>query len=198
MPNPPPLYLQRPDESFWCTYLPAPRSVYCSFRSYKNLSEQSKVLFDLIKQQHPDKLVLDMRLNDGGDFDIGLKYLVHPIRKLSTINRKGHLFILIGPRTFSAAMANSEHFRDQTKAILVGQPIGEKPNSYQEARDMTLPNSYWIARCSITFYTFVKGDENLIRPDKEIFPTWEDYKSGRDPVLDWVLNDGTQKPTSTP
>ena len=198
VPNPRPLYLQRPEESFWCTYLSDSRTVYCSFRSYKNLDVKSKILFGLVKQQQPDKLIIDMRLNDGGDFDIGLKYLVHPIRKLSAVNRKGHLFILIGPRTFSAAMANAAHFRNQTNAILVGQPIGEKPNSYQEARDMVLPNSHWIARCSITFYTFVKGDENLVRPDKEIVPTWEDYKAGSDPVLDWVLKDGTRKPASIP
>ena len=37
-------------------------------------------------------------------------------------------------------MSNSAHFRYQTNAILAGQQIGEKPNSYQEAREMKLPN----------------------------------------------------------
>ena len=115
-------------------------TVYCSFRGYKGLGKQSKGLFDLIQQQHPDKLVIDLRLNGGGDYFEGLKYMVHPIRDLSDINRKGHLFVLVGPNTFSAAMSNSAHFRYQTNAILAGQQIGEKPNSYQEAREMKLPN----------------------------------------------------------
>jgi hypothetical protein len=184
----PPLFRQRPEENFWYTYLPDSHTVYCSFRGYKDLGQHSKGLFDLINQQHPDKLVIDMRLNGGGDYDEGLKYLVHPIRDLSSINRKGHLFVLVGPTTFSAAMSNAAHFRYQTNAILVGQQIGEKPNSYQEAREMKLPNSHWTVRYSVEFYKFVEVGENVIRPDKEIVPSWEDYRAGRDPVLQWVLN----------
>ena len=183
-----PLFRQKPDENFWYTYLPESHAVYCSFRGYRDLGQHSKGLFDLIKQQHPDKLVIDMRLNGGGDYTVGLRHLVHPIRDLADINRKGHLFVLIGPDTFSAAMSNSAHFRYQTNAILVGQQIGEKPNSYQEGREMKLPNSHWTVRYSVKFYKFVDNGENLIRPDQEIIPSWDDYKSGRDPVLDWVLN----------
>jgi hypothetical protein len=181
-----PLFRQKPDDNFWYTYLPGSRTVYCSFRGYKDLGKQSKGLFDLIKQ-HPDKVVIDMRLNGGGDYNEGLKYLVHPLRDLSEINRKGHLFVLIGPNTFSAAMSNAAHFRYQTNAILVGQQIGEKPNSYQEAREMTLPNSHWTVRYSVKFYRFVETGENVIRPDQEIIPSWDDYRAGRDPVLEWVL-----------
>jgi hypothetical protein len=183
-----PLFRQKPDESFWYTYLPDSRTVYCSFRGYRDLGQQSKGLFDLIKQQHPDKLVIDMRLNGGGDYTLGLRYLVHPIRDLPDLNRKGHLFVLVGPTTFSAAMSNSAHFRYQTNAILVGQQIGEKPNSYQEAREMQLPNSHWTVRYSVKFYKFVESGDNLIRPDQEIVPSWDDFKSGRDPVLDSVLS----------
>jgi len=183
----PPLFRQKPEESFWYVYLPDSRTVYCSFRGYKNLGKESKGLLDLIKLQHPEKLVIDMRLNGGGDYTEGLKYLVHPIRDLADINRSGHLFVLIGTGTFSAAMSNSAHFRYQTNAILAGQQIGERPNSYQEPREMKLPNSHWTVRYSTKFYKFVETGENVIRPDREIVPTWDDYRSGRDPVLDWVL-----------
>jgi hypothetical protein len=94
---------------------------------------------------------------------------------------------LIGPDTFSAAMSNSAHFRARTNALLVGEPIGEKPNSYQESRQLTLPNSHLLVRYSVRFYRFVESGENLIRPDQEIVPSWNDFKSGRDPVLEWVL-----------
>jgi hypothetical protein len=183
----PALYLQQPDQGFWCTYLPVSQTGYCNFRSYKDLKHTARALTDLMKHEHPDNLVIDLRLNAGGDFDQGLKYVVNPIRRMSKINRSGHLFVLIGPRTFSAAMANAAHFRKRTKAILVGQPIGEKPNSYQEAREMVLPNSRWVARYSVRFYRFVRGEENLIRPDREIAETWADFQAGRDPVMNWVL-----------
>jgi hypothetical protein len=184
----PALYLQQPDQGFWCTYLQASQTGYCDFRSYQDLKHSARALTDLIRHNHPENLVIDLRLNAGGDFDKGLKYVVNPIRRMSKINRSGHLFVLIGPRTFSAAMANAAHFRQRTKAILVGQPIGERPNSYQEAREMVLPNSRWVARYSIRFYRFVGGEENLIRPDHDVEETWEDFEAGRDPVLDWVLH----------
>jgi hypothetical protein len=94
-------------------------------------------------------------------------------------------------------MSNSAHFRYQTNAILVGQQIGEKPNSYQEAREMKLPNSHWTVRYSVKFYRFVETGENVIRPDQEIIPSWEDYRSGRDPVLQWALNYNAGSGTTT-
>jgi hypothetical protein len=95
--------------------------------------------------------------------------------------------MLIGPDTFSAAMNNAAQFRQQTAAILVGQEIGEKPNSYQEADSTMLPNSHLTLHYSIKYYKFVDGSENAIRPDQEIIPTWDEYKAGIDRVLDWVL-----------
>jgi hypothetical protein len=183
----PALYLQQPDQDFWCTYLAASKTGYCNFRSYKDLKHTARALTDVMQHEHPDNLVIDLRLNAGGDFEQGLKYVVNPIRRMSKINRSGHLFVLTGPRTFSAAMANAAHFRKRTRAILVGEPIGEKPNSYQEAREMVLPNSRWVARYSVRFYRFVRGEENLMRPDREIEETWADFQAGRDPVMDWVL-----------
>jgi hypothetical protein len=193
-----PLFRQKPEERFWYTYLPDSHAVYCSFRGYKDLGRQAQGLFELIDRQHPDKLVIDMRLNGGGDYNQGLRHLVHPVRDLSDVNRKGHLFVLVGPNTFSAAMSNAAHFRYQTNATLVGQQIGEKPNSYQEAREMKLPNSHWTVRYSVKFYKFVEVGENVIQPDKEIVPSWEDYRSGRDPVLQWVLNSDDSKRTPIP
>jgi hypothetical protein len=183
----PALYLQQPDQGFWCAYLQASQTGYCDFRSYQDLKHTARALTDLMHHDDPKNLVIDLRLNAGGDFDKGIKYVVNPIRRMSRINRSGHLFVLIGPRTFSAAMANAAHFRQRTKAILVGQPIGERPNSYQEAREMVLPNSRWVARYSIRFYRFVDDEENLIRPDQDVKETWQDFQAGRDPVMDWVL-----------
>ena len=183
-----PKFRERLRETFWYIYLPDSDAIYVCFRSYKDLSKHSKGLLQLVRKSDPEKLVIDLRDNGGGDYKKGLKHVVHPIQDLSRINRRGHLFILIGPNTFSAAMSNSAHFRYQTNATLVGQQIGEKPNSYQEARVMTLPNSKWKVQYSVKFYKFVEKGENLIRPDVEVIPSWNDYRSGRDPVLERALN----------
>jgi hypothetical protein len=182
-----PLFRQNLQETFWYKYLPESRTVYCSFRGYKDLGSHAEGLFQLIKEQKPDKLVIDMRQNGGGDYTEGLKHVVHPIRDLPSINKKGHLFVIIGANTFSAGMSNAAHFRYQTNAILVGSAIGEKPNSYQEGRQFTLPNSHWTVNYSVKFYKFVETGENIIRPDQEIKGSWEDYKAGRDLALEWIL-----------
>jgi hypothetical protein len=181
------LFRERPDETFWYTWLPESRTVYCNWRTYKDLRKQAAGLLAFVKAKRPDKLVIDLRENGGGDYFVGLRNMVRPIRDLPEINRKGHLFVLIGPFTFSAAMSNAAHFRQQTAAILVGMPIGEKPNSYQEVKSVTLPNCHLTLRYSTKFYKFVETAENVIRPDQEIDTSWLDFKAGRDPVLEWVV-----------
>ena len=183
----PPLHRRHSDENFWFQYLPEFHTLYCNFRGYQGLDKNAADLMRELKVRNPDKLVIDLRQNGGGDYSKGIKYLIDPIR-VSKLNRKGHLFVLIGVNTFSAAMSNSAHFREMTHAMLVGEPIGERPNSYQENREMRLPNSHLLVRYSIRYYEFAKGKENLIRPDYEIITDWNQYKAGKDPVLDWVLN----------
>jgi hypothetical protein len=182
-----PLYQQRPGQDFWYVYLADSSTVYCCFRGYQDLATHARGLLTLIEERRPDKLILDLRQNGGGDYEEGLKYLIDPIRDLASINKKGHLFVLIGVRTFSAAMSNAAHFRSRTAAILVGEAIGERPNSYQEVRQMMLPNSRLVVRYSTQYYKFVDTDENVLRPDQEIVPSWEAYQAGQDPVLEWAL-----------
>jgi hypothetical protein len=190
----PPLYRENPDSKFWCRYLPGARTLYCNVRAMQNLYVASKDMLALVAQHNPDKLAIDLRQNGGGDYTVGERWLVHPVRDLASINRKGHLFVLIGAVTFSAAMNNAAQFRSQTAALLVGQTIGEKPNSYAEVRSMALPNSRLTVRYSTRYYKFSDGPENAIRPDREIVPSWADYQAGRDPVLDWVLNADPVRP----
>jgi hypothetical protein len=170
-----------------CTYLRARRTLYCNVHQINNLAAPSRKMFDILKREHPDKLVIDLRHNGGGDYNVGLRYLIEPLRKEKDINQKGHLFVLIGANTFSAAMSNAAQFRTMTNAILVGQPVGERPNSYQEPRQFMLSNSHLVVRYSTRYYKFLPGRDNVVAPDKAITPIWEDYKNGRDAVLEWVL-----------
>jgi len=183
----PPLYEQQPRNDFWYTYLAPEKTVYLSFRGYENLASLAPAFMDFVRAKRPQKIVIDLRLNSGGDYKVGLNDLIEPIAGLKWLNRKGHLFVLVGANTFSAAMSNAAQFRTMTLAMLVGQTIGERPNSSQEANEDRLPNSHLLLRYSTQRYTFLPGRVNEIIPDKVIFPTWQDFKMGRDPVLDWVL-----------
>lgn len=115
-----PLSEQRVNGRAACTYLASARTLYCNVHQIRDLAAPSREMFDLLKREQPDKLVIDLRHNHGGDFNEGLKHLIEPLRKDSKINQKGHLFVLIGADTFSAAMSNAAQFRAMTNAMLVG------------------------------------------------------------------------------
>jgi hypothetical protein len=182
-----PLYRQHEGESFWFAYLAASRTVYCNWRAYDSLDARAAKLFALIDSVHPAKVMIDLRQNGGGDYTLGLKYVVAPFAARKDVNDPKRLFVAIGPNTFSAGMSNAAQFRSLTRATLVGEPIGERPNSYQEAREMRLPNSWLMVRYSTQFYHFADTGPNEIRPNVLVPTSWAEYKAGRDPVVDWVV-----------
>jgi hypothetical protein len=176
-----------PNDPFWCRSLAKDRAVYCDWTGYDDLFAKAQAMWALVDQVKPEKLIIDMRDNGGGDNTVGEAVMVKPIKARADLNQKGRLFVLVGPLTFSAAMNNAAQFQDDTNATLVGETIGEKPNSYQEPRQFRLPNSHLVVRVSTRWYAFRKSGPNVVRPDHQIIPTWAEVKSGADPQLAWVL-----------
>jgi hypothetical protein len=183
-----PLYRQKPGERFWFTYLPDSQTVYVGFRGYNSLGENARKLFQFIDSNPTKRLVIDLRQNGGGDFFEGRRHLIQPLKKYPALNQKGQLFVIIGRATFSAAMVNAIDFRKETSAILVGEPIGERPNSYSENDELTLPNSRLVVSYSTRYYKFLEEDAPAVMPDKRIDPNWADFQAGRDPVMEWILS----------
>ena len=180
--------VHRVNDTFTYTWLATAKAVYCNIRSMRDLSRSAKELLDFVKKKGAEKLAIDLRQNPGGDYFEGLHHLIEPIAKSSSLNRKGHLFVLIGPLTGSAAMVNAVQFHTQTNAILVGEPIGAKPTSYAERRQMELPNSHLVVIYSVNHYEFAYNSENVVRPDQEVKTTWPVYNAGRDAALDWIFD----------
>jgi hypothetical protein len=94
-------------------------------------------------------------------------------------------------------MSNATDFRKETKAILIGEPIGERPNSYQENRQLVLPNSQLTVSYSTEYYKFLDEDVLAVIPDKRIDPDWPSYKAGRDLVMEWILTYSMPRSKST-
>jgi hypothetical protein len=182
-----PLFRQNPDQAFWFVPVPEAKAVYAEVRATRDLRAPGEALMKFLAKEAPDKLIIDLRQNPGGDYFEGLNHLIKPIAANPALNRRGHLFVLIGPLTFSAAMANAAQFHAMTQATLVGEAIGARPNEYSEPRNFTLPNSKLTVRYSTTFYRFVESGENVVKPDAEITTSWADFKAGRDPVLEGAL-----------
>jgi hypothetical protein len=95
------------DGSAACTYVRPSRTLYCNVKVMLQLEKLSQEMLGLIRKEHPEKVAIDLRRNGGGDYNLGLQYLIRPLQQDKSINRKGHLFVLVGPNTFSAAMSNA-------------------------------------------------------------------------------------------
>jgi len=105
---------------------------------------------------------------------------------------KGTVYFLVGEGTYSSAMILSTLIKDNKLFMIVGQPTRGRPSHLGEMLILKLPNSG--IGCSISCKKFFRPDvdkdeEDSLYPDVEIWPTFEDLRNGRDPVLDWVLED---------
>jgi C-terminal processing protease CtpA/Prc len=186
----PPLWLQRLGEPWWTEVLPDSQTVYLAFRRYppeRDFRERSAALGRLLDESGARRVIIDLRLNGGGDFTLGRRFLLPVIQDRPTIDRPGGVYVITGPGTFSAAMVNARDLRHEANAVLVGEPTGARPNSYSEHGDLTLANSGLQVSYSTRYYQFGADADSAVVPDEHIEPTWEDFRAGKDPVIDWIL-----------
>lgn len=108
------------------------------------------------------------------------------IRDRLALNRKNALFVVIGRGTFSSGMAAAHDLRTRTEATIVGEPIGERPNTFGEMRQLTLPNSGLVVSYSTKFFRLADGEPDAFQPDVTIPPTPQSIVKGVDPVLEWI------------
>ena len=84
-------------------------------------------------------------------------------------------------------MTNAADLRRELRAILVGEPTGARPNQYQEGESFTLPHSRFRVSVATRYYRFQTEDTPGVLPDHYAAQTWNDYRAGRDPALEWIL-----------
>lgn len=156
-------------------------------KNYPSFKKFSSDILKILESEQVEKFVFDMRYNPGGSSDQGTR-LVKEIAKVKSINQKGKIFVIVGRKTFSSAILNSLDFQNYTEAIFVGEPTGGKPNHYGEIRKLILPNQGLKVNYSTKYFTHSKTDDNSFYPDYEITTTFEEYKNGIDPVVEWILN----------
>lgn len=131
----------------------------------------------------------------GNITDPASDYYIKPNRPVF----KGHVYFLVGDGTYSSAIILASIVKDNNLFTIVGQPTRGRPSHYGETLIIKLPNS-GIA-CRISCKKFFRPDtgrdsEDSLYPDVTIWPSFEDYKYGRDPVFDWVLHDAQKKERS--
>lgn len=168
-----PLYMKNSNNNYWFEYLENDQILYFKYNSCRNKLEEPidyfiKNIIDFIEKNNVEKLVVDLRNNTGGDSRL-LEPFIEYVKENRNINTKGNLFIVIGRDTFSSALINAFSFKNETSAILIGEPTGGKPNCYGEIEKFILPNSKFLITYSTKYYSLIEDDkiESLL-PDINI------------------------------
>jgi hypothetical protein len=187
-----PLYLRNPEQNYWYEYLPDSKALYLHYRRCADMPSEpfnrfAAAVLKFMDQNPVEKVVIDLRLNGGGN-SIIFESLIKALSRRRDVNQTGRLFALIGRGTFSSACLNALKLRRETKAILVGEPTGQRPNFYGEVETMTLPHSKLRVHYSTRYFKTMDGDPPALAPDIEIEPSSSDYASGRDPALERALS----------
>jgi tetratricopeptide (TPR) repeat protein len=146
-------------------------------------------LFDFIEKNEVEKLVLDVRLNGGGN-NYKNKPIVTGVIKSLKINQKGKFFVILGRRTFSACQNLVNELHNYTNAIFVGEPTSENINFYGDNRRMELPKSKLPFALSFAWWQDKPQWENddWLAPNIAAEMSFADYRDNRDPILDAALN----------
>lgn len=186
-----PLYLTRRYENWWWTDLAEARTLYFQFNRCAQTPEKpfavcAAELLERLDRGDLLRLVIDLRHNGGGDSGV-LQPLLDGLSKRSRWRGAERLVVLIGNGTYSSAVLNAMALRRDLGALLVGEPCGQKPNSFGEIRTFHLPFSGLEVACSTRRFRVVDGDPPTFDPDVLVPTAFDDVYRGRDPVLEWVL-----------
>jgi len=160
--------------------------------SSKVIGENEKISFDkfqtnvfrTLRKKKIGRLVFDMRFNSGGNSKFGTLF----VNKLAmkNINREGRIFVIVGRKTFSSAIINTMDFKRKTKAIIVGEITGGKPNHFGEVRSFSLSSSKLKVFYSTNYFQKSPVNMNTIVPDVLIGTSFKHYINGIDPAFEWI------------
>lgn len=188
-----PLYLRAENVPLWFTDVPGKRLVYCWFGAVDDppggtFAESCKKLFEHVAEAGAERLVLDMRMNDGGNTGVVLA-LIHGLIRCDAVNQPGHLYVITSRRTFSAAMNACSLLELHTAATFVGEPTGSRPNFVGESTSFVLPCTRYRVFCSSRYWQHVSSTDTRpwIAPAIVVEPTFADYARRRDPVMEAIL-----------
>ena len=189
-----PLWLQAPLDYHRLVPLPDRNALYTQLNMVTDTKDESLRAFgdrilDQVRASNPRTVILDLRLDQGGNGDLRNGFIADLIRAEDSDT---HLFVLVGRGTFSASEFILDDLDRLTRAVFIGEPASSRPTGYGDAYRSILPNSGIGVRTSIKYWQSGQDMRPYIPIDVAAPLTFEDYVSGRDPALEAAL--AYQKP----
>lgn len=189
-----PNYIKNLDKIYYYEYLPASKTLYVRHSQIQDDKDEAipafyKNVFDFVEKNDVEKLVLDVRLNGGGN-NYKNKPIVTGIIESKKINKPGKLFVIIGRRTFSACQNLVNELSNYTNAVFVGEPTSENINFYGDNRRVELPKTKLPVFLSFAWWQDKPQWENApwLAPHLAVQMSFDEYKTNKDPVLEACLN----------
>lgn len=173
--------------------VPSAHALYLQFNSVypppgQTMNQFAASLEQFIATHPDDRMIIDLRHNSGGD-NTTLRPLLIAVAR-SHFNHRGHLYVLIGPYTFSAAQSFTNRLENVTEAIFVGQPTGSNVNQYGDPKGFELPNSHLDIRMANLWWQDKDPTDTRTAtfPEIAISPdTFADALAGKDAALHYAL-----------
>lgn len=157
-----------------------------------------------IRSEHPAFVVLDMRLNGGGDYTKTYAF-AHALP--AAVGATGRIYVLTSSWTFSAAITTVAALKQAggDRVTIVGEPVGDRLRFWAEGDAYVLPNAFVIVHyatgrhvydgpCTDTRTCFWLNYRYPVRvrslaPDIPVANSFAVYRQGQDSALQAVLTD---------
>lgn len=185
------LWLKAPLDLHRVIALPARHAVYSQLNEVADvdgefLPQYGRKIRELSNSGQADRVIIDLRLNFGGNMDLRNGYIREMIK---TEDDDTRLFVLSGRGSFSATEAILVDLRRLTRAVFMGEPASSRPNSYGDGYRFELPNSGIGVIVSIRWNQLAgQSTKPWTGVDVAVPLTFADYAAGRDPVLEAALD----------
>lgn len=181
-------------------YIPSNKTLYVRHSATLNDGDKTIAAFfnsmgDYIENNDVQKLILDIRLNGGGNNYLN-KPIITSIIASKKINQPGKFFCIIGRRTFSAAQNLTNELEKYTEVTFVGEPTAENVNFYGDTKLETLPNSNITASLSWMWWQNLdpRDSRKATSPSVAVDMSFADYQNNIDPVVNAILYSDLSRP----
>jgi tetratricopeptide (TPR) repeat protein len=203
-PSNPPLWLKDLNKPHSFEFVKDKNTLYVRQSTVLNAEETLEQfysrVFQFIENNDVECLVIDLRLNGGGD-NHNNRSVILGLIKSEKINQNGKFYVVLGRRTFSAAQNFVNELENYTEAIFVGEPTAENVNFYGDANFETLPNSKLRVRLSWAWWQDKnpRDTRQWTAPHIPVELSFEDYAKNHDPILNAIfLSSDLEKQLSDP
>jgi hypothetical protein len=155
-----------------------------------------------LRRSQPCNVIFDLRYDDGGDYTNTYQFARELPRLVPSA---GRVIMLTGPATFSAGISTAAFVKHAAKAraLIVGEPVGDRLQFYSEGGRACLPHSplcvvYQTGKhdyqhaCddwTVCFWLnyFYELRVKSLDPDEVVPSSFKDWRAGVDPVLDRAM-----------